>query len=111
MFGADDTPNVVLERTFDDPETGEPVMQQSVASVNRATQIMTVTWLYDRISADGSINRHVVPLTLRYTLAAEMRLLLRLAGLDQTEMCGDYDFSPYDEDSPRLLVIATRSGN
>ena len=111
MFQTDDTPNVVLERTFDDPETGEPVMQQSVASVNRATQTMTVTWLYDRISAEGTLNRHVVPLTLRYTMAAEMRLLLRLAGLDQAEICGDYDFSPYEEDSPRLLVIATRSGS
>ncbi len=110
MFRAEDTPTLVLERTFDDPETGETVMQQSVATVNRAAQMLSITWVYDRIGRDGTVNRHLVPLTLRYTLAAEMRLLLRLAGLDQAELCGDYDFSPYDEDSPRLLVIATRAG-
>ncbi len=109
MFRVEDTPTLVLERIFDDPDSGEQVMQQSVASVNRATQMMSITWVYDRLGHEGTVNRHVIPLTLRYTLASEMRLLARQAGLSQVELCGDYDFSPYDEDSPRLFVIAVRA--
>ncbi len=110
MFRVEDTPGLVLERLFTDPETGQTVMQQSLASVNRATQVMSLTWIYDRIEPDGAIFRDLIPLQLRYTMAAEMRLLLGQAGFSEIELCGDYDFSPYEEDSPRLFVIATRAG-
>ena len=108
MFQAEDTPGLVLERQFADPETGQPVMQQSLATVDRATQIMSLTWVYDRIGLDGVVHRDLVPLHLRYTTASEMRLLLSQAGFSDIELCGDYDFSPYEEESPRLFVIATR---
>lgn len=110
MFRVDDTPGLVLERIFDDPETGERVMQQSLASVDRATQIMSVTWVYDRIAADGVVRRHIVPVRLRYTMAAELRLLLEQAGFDEIALYGDYDFNDYDEDGPRLLAVAAKRG-
>src|SRR5262249_18821137 len=105
------TPNLVLERTFNDPDTGDAVMQQSIASVNRATQMLTVTWIYDRIDRDSVVRRQVAPLTLRYVMASEIRLMLKMAGMDQVELRGDYDFSRYEEGSPRLLVTATQAGN
>ncbi len=106
MFCADDTAALVLERTFADPQTGHLVMQQSVAHLDRAAQIVDVTWVYDRVAPDGQIARTVVPLRMRYTMASEMRLLLARAGFGAVELYGDYDFNPYDEDSPRLLAIA-----
>lgn len=108
MFRAEDTPALVLERTFTDPQTGQPVMQFSLASVDRATQIMNLTWIYDRIGPDGVVQRDLVPLTMRYTMASEMILLLERAGLQRVELCGDYDFSPYEEASPHLFAIAER---
>lgn len=110
MFRVEDVPGLVLERLFTDPETGQTVLQQSLASVNRATQVMSLTWIYDRIGPEGAVFRHLVPLQLRYTTASEMRLLLRQAAFSDIELYGDYDFSPYEEDSPRLFVIATRAG-
>jgi SAM-dependent methyltransferase len=111
MFQVEDTPGLVLERIFNDPDTGEQVMQQSLASLDRAAQLLSVTWVYDRIGADEVVHRHVVPVVLRYTMAAELRLLLAQAGFAAVQIYGDYDFGPYDEDSPRLFTLAEKSGS
>lgn len=111
MFRVDDNPNLVLERIFSDPQTGQQVMQQSLASVDRAAQLMSVTWVYDRIGDEGLVYRRLVPIRLRYTMAAEMRLLLSQAGFGPVDLYGDYDFTPYDEDSPRLLAVAEKEGS
>lgn len=108
MFRADDVPMLVLERTFTDPQTGHLVMQQSVAHLDRAAQIMEVTWVYDCLAHDGTVTRTLVPLRLRYTFAPELRLLLAQTGFGAVECYGDYDFAPYQEDSPRLFVVAAR---
>ncbi len=108
MFRADDTPGLVVERMFTDPATNEVVMQQSIAEVDRAEQIMHLTWVYDRIGSDGSVHRDLVPLQLRYTVAAELQLLLERVGFQVDMVCGDYEFSAYEEESPRLFVVATR---
>lgn len=105
---ADDIPVMTHERTFEDPQTGSAVMQQSLKTIDRTTQIETVTWVYDRVEPDGCLHRSVVPMELRHTLAPEMRLLLALAGYRDVEFYGDYDFSPYTEDSPRLFTVASR---
>ena len=97
----------MLERTFRDPASGETVMQQSVSSMQRAAQLMHITWIYDRVADDGHVTRALVPLILRYTFPAEMQLLLDKAGLQLQAIYGDYDKEPYQDDSPRMLVIAT----
>lgn len=105
-FAGPDDPALVLERTFTDPDTGETVMQQSIASMDRATQLMQVTWVYDRLTADGTLRRTLAPLVLRYTFPAEMDLLLQIAGFRLRAIYGDYDFEPYGEASPRMFVVA-----
>ena len=110
IFSAPDAPGLVLERVFVDQETGGQVMQQSFARLDRAAQLMDVTWVYDRVEPDGSLRRLMVPLTLRYTFAPEMELLLEKVGLKLVDLHGDYAFNPYDQDSPRMLVIAAQAG-
>lgn len=109
MFRADDTAALTVERIFADLQTGQTIMQQSVASLDRARQTLSVTWVYDRLAPDGLVHRDLVPLQLRYTFAAEMRLLLAQAGFDQVQLYGDYDFNDYEEASPRLFVVAVRA--
>lgn len=110
IFRVDDVKSLVIERLFVDAETGHSVMQNSLAGFDRVSQIMSLTWVYDRIDDEGLVHRALVPQRVRYTLASEMRLLLQMAGFEQIEVYGDYDFNPYYEDSPRLFVVATKPG-
>jgi SAM-dependent methyltransferase len=109
MFQAEDLSGLIVERIFTNPASGATVIQQSLARLDRAEQIMELTWVYDSVEPDGTTRRDLVPLRLRYTLAPEMRLLLDRAGLQVEGLYGDYDFNPYEEESPRLFVVATRA--
>jgi SAM-dependent methyltransferase len=111
MFRAENTDSLIVERLFTDAETGDTVMQQSLATLDPITQVMTLTWVYDRIAPDGLVHRALMPQQVRYTLASELSLLLDSAGFGKVEMYGDYEFNAYEEDSPRLFVVATRTGS
>ena len=105
-FAAQDTGAVVLERMFLEQETGHLIMQQSVSELDRAAQLMHVTWLYDEIGADGMVQRTVAPVVNRYFFYPELRLLLERAGFDQIEVYGDLDRSPFVDGCPRMVVLA-----
>jgi len=95
---------LTLERTFMD---GERVVQQfSSVALDRAAQLARITWLYDSVAPDGTVQRQIVPLTLRYTFPGEMRLLLERGGFALAHLYGDYDRSPFADGSPRMLVVA-----
>jgi hypothetical protein len=48
----------------------------------------------------------MVELRLRWFTRFELELLLGSAGWQLDELYGDYDLSPYDGSSDRLLVVA-----
>jgi SAM-dependent methyltransferase len=108
-YAAEDMGGIVLERTFIEPITGHVVMQQSVSYIERATQLLNVTWIYDEILPDKTLKRTLEPLTLRYVFPTELEWLLALAGLRIEEQFGDYDQAPFAEGSPRLIVLATKA--
>jgi SAM-dependent methyltransferase len=96
---------LTLERTFTDGE--RTVHQFSSVALDRAAQLAHITWLYDSTGPAGDVQRTIVPLTLRYTFPAEMRLLLERCGLALEHLYGDYDGAPYADGAARLLVVAT----
>lgn len=96
---------LTLERSFADGERS--VQQFSSIALDRAAQLARITWIYDSTAPDGSIQRSIVPLTLRYTFGAEMRLLLERSGLALQHLYGDYDRSPFTDGAPRMLVLAS----
>ncbi len=110
-FRAEDIASLVVERLFIDNTTGDTVIQQSLATLDRISQVMSLTWFYDRIAADGLVHRSMMPQRVRYTFASELVLLLQRTGFEQAEIYGDYDFNSYKEDSPRLFAVATRSAD
>ncbi len=93
-----------LERTF---TFGDRTVQQfSTLTIDRADQRAEILYLYDSVGSDGVLKRLSVPITLRYVFPGEMRLLLERTGFALRHLYGDYDLSPFDDDAPRMLVVA-----
>lgn len=107
-FATQDEHTIALDRTFIDPESGHLIMQQSVSILNRVTQQLHITWIYDEVAPDGTLKRTVAPLTLRYVFYSELQLLTALCGLECIEVYGDYDHQSFEDGSPRMLVVARK---
>ncbi|NDJ61736.1 MAG: class I SAM-dependent methyltransferase [Chloroflexi bacterium] len=105
-FAAQDTEAVILERTFTDLDTGNLVMQQSVSHLDRAAQLLYVTWIYDEITEEGGVQRTFVPVVNRFFFAPEIRLLLTTCGFTVRAIYGDFDFAPFEDGCPRMIVVA-----
>lgn len=105
-FAAPDTESLTLERTFIDVDEGHLVMQQSVSRLDRAEQLMHVSWIYDSIGEDGVVQRTLIPVIIRYFFLSEMRLLLQAAGFEIDEVYGDFDRIPFEDGVPRMIVLA-----
>ncbi|HEU5316306.1 MAG TPA: class I SAM-dependent methyltransferase [Chloroflexota bacterium] len=88
------------------PDGGHLLHFQS-PRVDRTAQVVTMTNYYDELHADGQVRRHLAPFTLRYLTAAELRLLLESAGLTVDALYGTYELDPFQDDSPRLLAVAS----
>jgi hypothetical protein len=95
-----------LEKTFLEPESGHLVMQSSVSSLDRTAQFLHVNWIYDEVTADGTIKRTLAPVRFRYVFYSELRLLLQLAGFEVEAVYGSLDFEPYEDGCERMLVLA-----
>jgi len=108
-FAAQDDGTLVLERTFTEPESGHLVMQQSVSALDRVTQRLHITWIYDEILDDGTVQRTLAPLVLRYILPGEMDLMLAAAGLRRVQYFGEYDQEPFVDGCSRMIVLAAKA--
>ncbi|MBN1439082.1 MAG: class I SAM-dependent methyltransferase [Anaerolineales bacterium] len=107
LYG-DPPPGLVLERVFRDEDRNRTVQQFSSLRVDRAAQLGYVTWIYDEIDAAGTVTRTTVPMTLRYFFPNELSALFERAGMRLWRLWGDYDGSPYSEDSPVLIAAAEK---
>jgi SAM-dependent methyltransferase len=105
-FAGADTDALTLERTFIDLDTGRTVMQQSISRLDRATQIMDVTWIYDAVGENGVVHRTIAPTRIRYAFLGELTLLLESCGFALNEVYGDFDQSSFEDGAPRMIVVA-----
>ena len=98
-----------LENVLTDPETGELIVHLASNRLDTAEQTLHITWIYD-VSAPGGgpVHRTVAHGTYHYRYPHQLELLLQEAGFKLLHLWGDYDQSPYDETSNRLLLLATQ---
>ncbi len=109
-FATQDDSALVLERMFPNPAGAGLVMQQSVSELDRAGQLLYVTWIYDVVGKNGTVQRTVAPLVVRYVFAGEMDLLLKATGWEREAIYGDYEGGPFEDGSPRMIVVARPAG-
>lgn len=111
-FIVSQTPNdrlLTLENVLIDPETNDTIVQMASNWLDEDAQTLHITWLYDATpNGKGSVLRTIVQVAYHYLYPHQLELALRDAGFRVASFCGDYDGTPFDETSMRLLILADR---
>lgn len=109
-FTIADTPEdhlLSLENVLTDPATGDIILHLAANRLETAGQTLHITWIYDRSPASGGIvHRTIAQATYHYRYPHQMELLLQEAGFTHLTFLGDYDHSPFHEQSQRLLLLS-----
>ena len=105
------TPNdhiLTLEHIFTDPVSGRDVLQFARNHLDEADQILHITWIYDTSPVGGgAVHRTIVPVAYHYYYPHQLEILLSDTGWHITAWQGQYNQTPFREDSDRLLVLAS----
>jgi SAM-dependent methyltransferase len=94
--------------TYHDPATGERIDKLSTTVLDSAEQRMDTTFFYDRLRADGRVERVAAPFTFRYVGRYELQLLLERVGYTAVAFYGSYDLEPFTAASDRMIAVAVR---
>ena len=105
-FASEDSEALTLERCFHDPETGHLIMQQASSRLDRATQLMHTTWVYDEVDGDGVVQRTLAPVVFRHFFRSELELLLQLCAFGVEACYGGYGQEPFEDGCERMIVLA-----
>jgi SAM-dependent methyltransferase len=99
----------VLEREFDHPDTGLPVMYYSTAWRDRVNQTMRIEAEIQQSDPRGYVGEaHKYEFSMRWTFRAEMELLLYTAGYARFEVMGGFEGEPLDHDKAEMVWTAWR---
>jgi SAM-dependent methyltransferase len=77
-----------------------------VTGYHRARQYNQCEMTYEITESDGSSRQITERFPMRYLFRHELEHLLARSGFAIVELYGDYDRSPYGDDSPELIVVA-----
>ncbi|HSH04724.1 MAG TPA: methyltransferase domain-containing protein [Anaerolineae bacterium] len=106
------TPNdrlLTLENIFTDPQTGHTVTQMASNYLYEDEQRLQISWLYDASPPQGGpLERLAIQMDYHYQYPHQLELSLQQAKLKLANLYGHYNRAPFDEDAPRLLILATR---
>lgn len=106
-----DTPLGVLQHRFTRPSPGGrggTTTLWSVANTAPSEQRAHDTLFFDEVDGEsGTLRRTVVEVSLRLTYRYELELLLGRSGFAIRSLYGGYDSAPYEDESERLICLAT----
>lgn len=88
---------------------GQPLLVWHIRDDDHALQTRHLRIIYEVTTADGTIRRHHSAHQLRYPYRFELEYLLRVSGLLQLDVFGDYDLGPLTSTSDRMIVTALKA--
>ena len=109
VFATRETDAIIFDREFIEPETGHLVTLQSHSYLDRVTQLLHVTWIYDEMTGDGFVKRLRMPHILRYFFYPEVKLLLERCNFQVDEVYGSTDEDPFEDGCERMVIYASPS--
>jgi len=107
-------PEVLITSTFG-PITDVPQFQMADGrKLTRVSRVINAHWadkwnefefLYSIEDADGKREEMIQRTSMRYFSPEEMQLILEMGGFKIKEFYGDFDSSPFEEESPEEIYI------
>ena len=97
-----------FEQTLIDDLTDHTIQWYWRHEVDLGQQMRHLIYILDEIDQDGLVRRVQIPFSLRFIYRFEIELLLRAAGFSLKTLYGDYDLTPFDSHSPRIIVVADK---
>jgi len=100
-------PEQNLENIYFDQETGETIRQMSLSRLDSSAQRLHISWIFEvEIDTEPDQTRTTIDFNYWYQYPHQLDLLLQQSGFCLVDMLGDYDGSPFNETSARLLITA-----
>jgi len=99
----DNQPEFLLEQSFYDPKSGAEIDVYGRYQ-HRSSQKLELTWRYQNqtsLPTDATSLYH-------YRYPHQIQLILQQAKLKQVSVYGDYDRTPFSEESERLIISAIK---
>ena len=97
---------VTLRNVLADPRTGAPIQQFEVWEVDRDTQVVQITYLYDHLQADGSIRRTTTTFPMRYSYRYEIEARLAQSNFAIENVFGSYEADPFTGSEEKMIFVA-----
>ncbi len=102
-----DDETIITETSLFDPQEKKHIQQLSQSQIDEEAQLLHVTWIFEtRGESSDSLQRTTIPQSYHFLFPHQIEMMLRQAGLRLEKMLGDYDGTPFSEESERLLILA-----
>ena len=99
-------PQLTLENQLTDPQNGDHILQFAQTHHDENEQICHVNWIFDTSpAAGGAVQRHLSQMTYHYYYPHELELIVQASGYRLRQLWGNYDQTPFTEESERLLLL------
>jgi len=84
----------------------EMILRFNEQEMDLENKVINATNVYDFVSQSGSVKRKVIRFQLRYIFKDELVHLFERTGYSVEQVYGNYDKSPFKDESPRIICVA-----
>ena len=94
-------------RDVTDPDTGRTSVVWQQTRVDTFNQVLSVRLIVDEIDGEGTVGKRFYrDYQIRYAHRFEILHLLERCGYEVVDLYGDFDYSPFDEESGEMVWVA-----